>query len=108
MIAAELLTALNTGQPTEALIASWYDNAHDIAVQMNEMNPNSWPLEETEHMWVEHLDATLDEAIDHFTGDFGGEVAAYDMVHDLALEMADFFSNGVIKQFPNRFTGSLP
>jgi len=61
-------------------------------------------LEETEQMWVEHLDATLDEAVDHFTGDFAGEVAAYDMVHDLALEMADFFSSGVIKQFPNMFT----
>jgi hypothetical protein len=107
VIAAEILTALNSGQPTDALVASWYDNAHDIAVQMNKMNPQFWPLEETEQMWVEHLDATLDEAISHFTGDFAGEVAAYDLVHDLALEMADFFSNGVMQQFPSRFTGSL-
>src|SRR6185503_9921340 len=102
VIAANILTALNNGQPTDAQIASWYANAHDIAVQMNKMNPKSWPLEETEQMWTDHLDATLAEAVDHFTGDFAGEVAAYDQVHDMALEMADFFSNGVMQQFPSR------
>jgi len=107
VIAAEILTALKNGQPTDALVASWYANAHDIAVQMNEMNPQFWPLEETEQMWTDHLDATLAEATDHFTGDFAGEVAAYDQVHDMALEMADFISNGVMKQFPTQFTGSL-
>jgi hypothetical protein len=107
VIAAQILQALhNTGQPPQALIDSWYANGNAIAVQMNKMNPQFWPLEETEQMWVEHLDATLEEATDHFTGNFAGEVAAYDKVHDLALEMADFFSNGVIKQFPSNFTGS--
>ena len=107
VIAANILTALKNGQPTDALVASWYANAHDIAVQMNEMNPQFWPLEETEQMWTDHLDATLEEAIDHFTGNFAGEVAAYDQVHDMALEMADFISNGVMQQFPSQFTGSL-
>lgn len=108
VIAAEILTALKNGQPTEALVASWYANANDIAVQMNKMNPQFWPLAETQQMWKDHLDATLQEATDHFTGNFAGEVAAYDQVHDLALEMADFISAGVIQQFPNAFKGSLP
>jgi len=104
-IAAEILTALKNGAPTDALITSWYANGDDIAAQMNEMNPKAWPLAETQKMWKEHLDATLVEATDHFTGDFAGEVAAYDQVHDMALEMADFISNGVMKQFPSQFTG---
>ena len=109
VIAAELLTAANNGDTAgvEDATARWYDNANDIAAQMNEMNPKNWPLEETQDMWREHLDATLEEAITHLTGDFAGEVAAYDMVHDLALEMADFMSNGVMKQFPAQFTGSV-
>jgi hypothetical protein len=106
-IAAEILTALKNGQPTDGLIASWYVNGDDIAAQMNKMNPKSWPLAETKKMWKDHLDATLVEATDHFSGDFEGEVAAYDQVHDMALEMADFISNGVMKQFPAQFTGSL-
>lgn len=107
VIAAEILQAAKAGQPLDDLIASWYANAHDIAVQMNEMNPQFWPLEETEQMWTDHLDATLAEAVAHLTGDFAGEVAAYDEVHDLALEMADFFSDGVMQQFPSRFKGPL-
>lgn len=107
VIAAEILQAAKAGQPLDDLIVSWYANAHDIAVQMNEMNPEFWPLAETEKMWTDHLDATLAEAVAHLTGDFEGEVAAYDEVHDLALEMADFISEGVMRQFPNRFQGPL-
>ena len=109
VIAAELLTAANNGDTAgfDDAKARWYVNAHDIAVKMSEMNPEFWPLEETDQMWSEHLDATLEEATTHLTGDFAGEVAAYDLVHDLALEMADFFSTGVIEQFSNRFTGKL-
>jgi hypothetical protein len=107
VIAAEILTALKNGQPTDQLIASWYANGNDIAVQMNKMNPQFWPLAETQQMWKDHLDATLEEATDHFTGNFSGEVVAYDKVHDMALEMADFISNGVMHQFPSQFNGSL-
>jgi hypothetical protein len=109
VIAADLLTAANNGDAAglEAARVRWYANAHDIAVQMSEMNPQFWPLQETEAMWVEHLDATLLEATTHLSGDFAGEVAAYDQVHDLALEMADFMSNGVMQQFPDKFKGAL-
>jgi len=30
-------------------------------------------------------------------------LTAYDLVHDLAPEMPDFISNGVMKQFPRLF-----
>ena len=108
VIAAEILTAAHNGD-TAAMndaIDRWYMNAHEIAVQMHKMNPKYWPLEETDQMWAEHLDATLVEATAHLSGDFAAEVAAYDQVHDLALEMADFMSSGVIKQFPSKFGGN--
>lgn len=107
VIAAELLTAAHDGDTAafEDAKARWYDNADQIAVKMNQMNPRFWPLEETRQMWIDHLDATLEEATANLTSDFTGEVAAYDKVHDLALEMADFFSTGIIKQFPKKFQG---
>jgi len=109
VIAAELLTAAHNNDTAafNDAKARWYANANDIAVQMNQMNPQFWPLEETQKMWTDHLDATLQEATTHLTGDFAGEVAAYDTVHDLAMEMADFISAGVMQQFPGMFTGSL-
>jgi hypothetical protein len=107
VIAAEMLTAANNGDTPafEDAKGRWYANGEEIAVKMNEMNPEFWPLEETKMMWVEHLDATLEEATTHLTGDFAGEVAAYDLVHNLALEMADFMSAGVMSQFPEKFQG---
>jgi hypothetical protein len=107
VIAAEILTAAHsgdTGRLNDA-VERWYANAEDIAAQMNRMNPKFWPFEQTRQMWFDHLDATLEEATANLSGDFTAEVAAYDRVHDLALEMADFFSDGVIRQFPQRFTG---
>lgn len=108
VIAAQILQAVHDGQPTDQLVASWYANGDDIAVQMNQMNPKFWPLSETQQMWKEHLDATLAEALDHFAGNFEAEVADYDLVHDLALDMADFISKGVMLQFPARFGGPKP
>jgi hypothetical protein len=103
VIAAAILQAAKAGQPLDDLIASWYANGHDIAVQMHKMNPKFWPLRKTERMWRHHLDATLEEATAHLSGDFATEVAAYDRIHNLALEMADFFSDGVMRQFPGKF-----
>lgn len=107
VIAAELLTAAHNNDAAGFADAKarWYVNANQLAVQMNKMNPQFWPLEATRQMWIGHLDATLQEATAHLTGDYAGEVAAYDMVHDMALQMADFISAGVVKQFPSAFTG---
>lgn len=110
VIAAEMLIAARDGDTAafEDARVRWYENGEQNAVQMNQMNPRFWPLEETHHMWIEHLDATLAEAVANLTGDYAAEVEAYDLIHAMALEMADFMSTGVIKQFPGAFTGPLP
>lgn len=107
LIAVEILDAAKAGN-TAALDdakARWYDNGHEIANFMAEMNPDFWPASMGDPMWIEHLDATFDEAVAHLTNDFAGDVAAYDLVVDLAIEMADFMSNGVVQQFPGSFSG---
>jgi hypothetical protein len=107
VIAAQILQAIHDGQPTDDLIAQWYANANDNAAKMNQMNPHFWPLDEAQTMWREHLDATVAEVLAHHNGQYQAEVEAYDLVHDLALEMADFFSDGVMQQFPRRFKGRI-
>lgn len=109
VIAAELLTAAHNGDTAgfDDARTRWYANADDIAAQMNAMNPKSWPLAETRQMWHDHLDATLAEATANLSGDYAAEIAAYDQVHLMALDMADFISDGVMHQFPNRFKGTL-
>ena len=104
-IAVEILNAAKIGDQAalDDAKARWYANADEIAAMMAEMNPKRWKLDEAKEMWRLHLDATLEEAVAHLTADFDSEVEAFDIVHARALEMADFFSYGVIRQFPQRF-----
>ncbi len=107
LIAAEILQAAKDGDQAalEDAIARWYDNADDIAEFLHNANPKNWPLEEMQSMMREHLDLTLEEAVAQQNGDYVASIAAYDRVHVQALEMADMLSDGIIRQFPNQFTG---
>ena len=105
LIAAEILQAAKTGD-TAALTDArerWYANADDIAEFLNAANPENWPLEEMRAMMREHLDLTLQEAVTYLNGDYAGSIAAYDQIHNQALEMADMLSQGIIRQFPKKF-----
>jgi hypothetical protein len=103
--AAAVLTALkaNDQAALQTALDAWYANAHDIAVFLNNANPRNWPLDEMDQMMRDHLDTTTAEAVARHDADWSGDVAAYDRVHQVALEMADMLSDGIIAQFPNRF-----
>jgi hypothetical protein len=105
LIAAEILQAAEDGNTAvlNDAIARWYANADDIAEFLNSANPENWPLEEMRAMMREHLDLTLEEAVTYLNGDYEASIAAYDQVHNQALEMADMLSEGIIQQFPKKF-----
>lgn len=105
LIAAEILQAAKNGDTAalEDAIARRYANADDIAVFLHNANPKNWPLEEMKAMMREHLDLTLQEAVSYLNGDYTASIAAYDQVHIQALEMADMLSEGIIRQFPQKF-----
>lgn len=107
LIAAEILEAAKAGDTTALndALERWYANADDIAEFLNAANPEHWPLEEMRSMMREHLDLTLDEAVAYLNGDHAASVAFYDQVHIQALEMADMLSEGIIRQFPEKFKG---
>jgi hypothetical protein len=107
-IAADILVAAKAGdeEGLGRLLETWRANADALATQMNAMNPQNWPLEETKAMWQLHLDVTLAEATSHLSGDFSGELTAWEEVHDGGLMMADLISYGVIQQFRGSFVAS--
>jgi hypothetical protein len=102
--AAALLNAAKAGQDTAEACAAWYANANEIADFLHEANPRNWSRTEMRDMMKMHLDLTLEEAVARLSGDYEGDIAAYDKVHTEILEMADMLSSGIIAQFPQAFT----
>ncbi len=105
LIAAEIIQDAKAGDTAgqNDAITRWYANADAIAEFLHSANPQNWPLDEMKAMMREHLDLTLQEAVDSLTGDHAGSIAAYDQIHLQALAMADMLSDGIVRQFPNKF-----
>ena|SRR5687768_14090185 len=112
LIAANLLTALkndNTApfDDTPAFTSAytqWVANADAIAALLSSANPN-WPLAEMTAMMHDHLNLTGAEAMARKTANYAADVTAFDNVHMQILEMADMLTEGIVKQFPNMFSG---
>jgi hypothetical protein len=105
LIAVEVIDAAKNGDTAafEDALARWYANGNDIAAFLNAANPQEWELKEMQMMMKSHLDLTLEEAAARLNGDFAADIAAYDKVHLDILHMADMLSEGIIKQFPDKF-----
>ena len=100
--AAALLTAAKAGDTAaiNAAAAQWYANADAIATFLHQANPQYWPLDTLQSMMKTHLDQTLAEALAHLKKDYPADIAAYDVVHEHILMMADALSAGIISPVP--------
>jgi hypothetical protein len=103
--AATLLGAAKDGdaQAFETAHDAWYRNGRQIARFLHGANPDEWPLHDMKKMMLDHLDLTLAEAAARLEGDYVREIAGYDAVHLEILGMADMLSDGIIRQFPEKF-----
>ena len=84
--------------------AKWHRNAEDIADFLSKANPN-WPRAVLVEMMNTHLSTTTDEVVARLTKNWDADTRAFDAVYDHILAMADALSDGIIKQFPEKFAG---
>ena len=103
-IAADLLKAAkeNNNSAFDVANKKWFANADDISNFLSKANPN-WKLDEMKKMMNDHLRLTTDEAVARLKKDYTADVKAYDKVHEEILMMADMLTDGIIKQFPEKF-----
>ena len=103
-IGAALITALRDENTAEAenLKTQWYLNADQMADMFSSINP-FFDLEEVRRMLYNHLDLTTEEVMMRLAGNYAADIDAFDRVEQEAIMMADYFSTGIIQQFPGRF-----
>jgi len=103
-IGAKLITALRDKQSEEAgkLTKQWYINADKMAEAFSSINPH-YNLEELRKMLYKHLELTTQEVAMRLAGNYKADIEAFDQVEHEAISMADYFSFGIMNQFPYKF-----
>jgi hypothetical protein len=104
-IAVDLIKAAKAcdkaGQQQAA--SRWQQNAVQIAEFLSKANPN-WPKDTLTDLMKKHLSTTTNEVVARLNKDWEADVRAFDEVYAHILHMADALSEGIVKQFPNKFT----
>lgn len=100
VIAANLVHAIISNNTNEVnnLNASWYKNADEIASSLNSINPN-YDQATLRQMLYTHLDLTKEEVTNRINLNYKKEIEVFDEVEKEALMMADYFTEGIYKQF---------
>lgn len=57
-------------------------------------------------MMKKHLSTTTTEVVARLMHDYDGDVRACDAVYEHILMMSDELSDGIVKQFPDKFKAS--
>jgi hypothetical protein len=80
----------------------WSANGKDIAAFLSGANPN-WPKKDLEAMLQKHLDLTSGEVVGRLKKDWAADIKSYDAGHVHKLMFADMLTDGIAKQFPDKF-----
>ena len=105
-IAVDIITFAKAGDKAaqQQSDAKWKKNGEEIAGFLAKANPN-WPRATLVSMMNMHLATTTAEVVARLTKDWDADAKAFDAVHDHILKMSDALSDGIIKQFPEKFAG---
>jgi hypothetical protein len=104
MIATEVVKEAKDGgkEPLAAAQAKWTSNGKDIAAFLSSANPH-WLLKDLEAMLQKHLDLTTGQVVGRLKKDWPKDIESYDEGHRHMLMFADMLTDGIVKQFPDKF-----
>lgn len=104
ILTADLVRTISEGdvERVPRLRAYWFDNVQQIATYLATLNPR-WNKQQLEDSFTRYLDLTMDEIEGRSIRNWDWDVTAYERVGDHTAHLADFLSNGIVKQFPERF-----
>lgn len=80
----------------------WYENADKIADFLSSANPN-YSNKVLKDMLHTHLQFVTDQAVARLNNHWKADIEAFDKGEDHMIMFADILSDGIIKQFPEKF-----
>lgn len=104
LIAGKIVDAAKKGDQAKLkkYNAEWYKNADDIAQFLSNANPN-WPINTLKEMSHTNLQFITNDLTARLKKDWDADIIAFDKGLDHLMLLADILSEGIIKQFPNKF-----
>jgi hypothetical protein len=104
LIAVDLIEAAKAGDDAKFQTedAKWSQNVDEIATFLSGANPN-WPKSDLLDLLNLHLTLTKGEVVARLQQDWEKDVEAFDDIFTEILTVADALSDGIVKQFPERY-----
>lgn len=103
-LAGQVVDAAKAGNTSdlEKYNSLWFKNADDIAELLVSLNPN-YSKNTIKEMLNKHLQLVTVQAIAELNKDWKKSIAAYDDGEIHMLKFSDIITDGIIKQFPEKF-----
>jgi hypothetical protein len=104
LLAGKVVEAAKSGNQSnlKKYNEEWYKNADEIAHFLSSANPN-WSNKVLKDMLHTHLQFITDQAVARIKKNWDADITAFDRGEDHMIKFADVLTEGVIKQFPNKF-----
>lgn len=80
----------------------WYENADSIAKFLSSANPN-YSYDTLKDMLYKHLQFVTDQVVARLNKDWNADIQSYDKGENHMIMFADVITDGIIKQFPQKF-----
>ena len=85
-------------------LANWYRNANEVAAFLSAANPKNWPAAATAGALKMHISHTTDYAVNIMKGEYDTSIKGFESALQHMLMLADLLSDGIVKQFPGKFS----
>ncbi|HET8713959.1 MAG TPA: hypothetical protein VFM23_09805 [Gemmatimonadales bacterium] len=102
-ISGQPAAQVDTTQLNQA-VAALKASGDSIATFLAQANPRGFRRETLSSALQMHIDLLLKQVNAQVKKDWSGSIAAYDESFRQTMQMADMLSEGIMKQFPSRFT----
>jgi len=104
LIAVDLVAAAKSGNDSDFATHDqrWTQNAAEIASFLGSAN-SYWPEKVVVDLLSLHLSLTKDEAVARLQKDYERDAEIFDQILTEILTLADALSEGIVKQFPEKF-----